>query len=133
MAATNAKQFKTFCRHLNKWVKRLNLQRWNVNVIHKEPSEELDGNLAWVFYVYESMIAQVGMSKKWDVPFSSRIADMSAFHEAMHLLLAPMLELFEDDSPTKAMAEKEEHLIIAAFERLLFDAKKSDADIGDDQ
>lgn len=129
---TNAKQFKTFCRHLNKWVKRLNLQAWNINVIHKVPGPDFDGNLAWVLYVYESMIAQVGMSKTWELPFNSRIADMAAFHEAMHLLLAPLMELFEGKPQLKTIAAKEEHLVISALERLLFDAKKVDAELQGD-
>lgn len=132
MAKTTAKHFKTFNHHLNKWVKRLNLQSWNISVVHKEPAEEFEGCLAWVYYVYESMIAQVGMAKDWgEAPFTSKSADVSAFHEALHLLIAPLMELFEDGSEIKGIAEKEEHLIIAAIERLFFDAKRSDARIKD--
>jgi len=127
-----AKQFKSFCRKLNKWVRKLGLQSWAVHVDHKdkapdadEPADEL-GNLSWVLYVYESQIAQINLCKTWDGPFTDKMSDMAAFHECMHLLLAPLMELFEGDEQIKAIAAKEEHLVIAALERMMFDKIPSD-------
>lgn len=126
--AVTAKQFKVFCRNVNKWVKALNLQSWNIFMNHKDVINEEDSPSS-VMYVYESQIAQINLAKNLNCPFSERISDIAAFHEVTHLLFAPLMELFEELPAIKNVALKEEHLIIAALEKYLFDADKEDGDI----
>jgi hypothetical protein len=131
---TTARQFKVFCRKVSGWKKKLGLSNWSIYVNHKDQEAE-DGTpqsgTAYILYMYESSVAQINMSKTWELKFTDRLANAAAFHECFHLVMAPLMQLFElGDENVKLIAQDEEHKILATLERLLlFIGKRKDGDV----
>lgn len=123
---TTKNQFKHFCRCLLKWQNKLKLEDWKISVNHKD--DELKC-VSSSIYDYESLLANIQMAKTWDIiQYTPRLADISAYHEMLHLLFSPLLELFDEtgDKTLKSIAEKEEHRIIAILERDKFGYTKNE-------
>jgi hypothetical protein len=121
---TTPENFKIFCRKLHKWVHLLGQHHWDIKVIHKDAdNKDLDGP-SYIQYNYESLAAQIGLAKTWPEKFTAKRADIAAFHEAMHLVLAALMETFDEgDEKVKIIALQWEHHVIANLERALFEPK----------
>jgi hypothetical protein len=112
---TTAKDLRTFARAVKKWQKKMNLERWSIFVDHKDDDEDPEGDVAWIVPDYESLVARVVLSVTWPIEPAKELLDLAAFHECVHLALAPLMQHTKNDK----LAKQEEHRLIVLLERLI--------------
>jgi len=113
---TTAKDVKVFARAVKKWQAKMGLGRWAIFVQHKNDEDDPDGDAAWVLSDHETLVCTMALAVDWPLPVTKELLEMSAYHECLHLLLAPLM----DYAGTSKHARQEEHRLIVALERMQF-------------
>jgi len=112
------KKFVSFCKEL---MKRLRLDNWQVNFSHVEN----DDASAVCYYNLEQEDADLELATDWTVGFNQQdetrvnqkyVCDdqlfEDAYHEVLHLLLAPLADMAERYGAPKKEVKLTEHIII---------------------
>lgn len=134
LLATPEERFAVYCEEFARWKDRLGLHDWEVG--HKR-AETLAPSLAQVCYKLTSRVATTTLSDDMgDFEDHRREKNVreSAFHEACHLLLAP-LNCMADEYVASDFVEREIHSVIHKIQVALFEpdweARRRSAEVRD--
>ena len=122
------KHFKIFRRAVTKWIKQCQLESWHTRIQFQGINGMISPDaLADVEYDYQIQDAVISLNQNWKtVAFTNEKADMTALHEYLHLVFAPLMELFEPQSALERVAINEEHRTIATLEKIIFHKVRKD-------
>lgn len=122
---TSIKNFEFFKESAKSYIDTFGLKDWEVSFYHKDASEyDLDGDGTLSFVIYSkdgSRTANICLNPNWgDEKITSRRLKQCAFHEVVHLLLAPLTTLAVKRHIAQGVIEEEEHGLIRILENTLF-------------
>jgi len=120
MPETTKKDFETFKKEVEKWIKRFGLFGWDVSFRHEEGVIDSLGSCS-VQVVERSAIISFSVDWDGDVISTQRIK-ATAFHEVCELLLFPFSIMAQDRYTTEVQLLTEKHNIISILESAVFDS-----------
>lgn len=107
---TTIGDFHHFVKCVNRHMVALNLQNWIYKFTHLDSEE--DEELASVKALAKTRVAEFNLSVTWCVQPTKRHIDEVAFHEVLHVLMAPLMDLAENRYATKDALDDAEHDVI---------------------
>ncbi len=130
MKKTTKKHFEMFEDECLYWIKKFGLQHWGITIVHGVTSN--DYHVAECRYNYASRHAIVTLQEDWSksdiiVTGSDNYAICQlAYHEILHLLLAPLREYGIDSHLSKEQSQYEyniqEHKVVMTLVNSDFNA-----------
>lgn len=119
---TTKKHFELFTKECQKWIARLGLTDWRIEIFHS-PARNNPRARAWCDWDVNSRCAGIHLSDEWpEAELCNRTICRSAFHEVMHVVLGRLYMLsrmrFLDCDSTLG---EEVHTIIRRLENGVFE------------
>lgn len=91
MPEVTAEHLEYFAERCRYWQHEFGLTNWRLYVEQRGD----DTDMAWADGDDNALIFKVFLSTDWNEPVTERELDATAFHEVVHILLRPLVELAE--------------------------------------
>lgn len=115
---TTRKDFEKFCKEADVWVKRFQLNDWEIHYVWRDLE---DGVGAKTSYDTAAMCAEIALNHKQEAMSRQyeKTPEEYAKHEVIHLLLAPLTDLAESRFCTQDQLTSVEHALVQKLMKLL--------------
>ena len=117
---TTSKHFEIFKKEAELWINKIGLKDWRIDFVHRD-SPDGKSTRAWFRADIEARAGKIGLALDWapDQITTSRLR-ISAFHEVLELLLAPLGWIAECRFAQPEEIPEATHAIIRRFENLFY-------------
>lgn len=114
---TTKKDFELFKLYCDEAIKKLGLVEWSMHYEHRH----VEGSYAETAWRLSAGVATVTFSTYWDDlrPKTEDAIQRLAFHEVLHILMAPLFAEASERYTNHLALETAEHLIIRRLENTL--------------
>lgn len=114
---TTKRDFELFKQYCNEAVQKLGLVEWSIHYAH-EHIDESYANTAWRL---SGGVSTITLSDYWDDlrPKTEEAIRRVAYHEVLHLVMAPLVAEAGDRFTDQLSIDTAEHLIIRRLENIV--------------
>lgn len=114
---TTKADFELFKKYVQEYADVLGVKDWSLHFSH----DETDGVYARTMYTTNERVATIVLGRYWDDlrPKNSYEIKRLAFHELMHVVMAPLVSEAKERYTTPYMLDGVEHNIIRQLENIV--------------